>query len=365
MTDMKTIYTLWIITAGQQCAARTYKMLRYFEDPKTAFETAAQNKLDRTVFNEQDRMLFRNKSLKKAQEIFEYCNKKHIRIITYYDSDYPENLRQIICPPVALFVRGTLPEQDMPAITIVGTRKCTQEGAKLTAQLAYGASRSGICVVSGLANGIDTYAHKGCLYAKTSPTVAILPSSLDSIYPPENRALSELIVQNGALISEILPGTSVPGKWSFLLRNRLLSAFSQSTLVVQSYKNGGSLITANHAVEQNKTVFAVPGFPLQKASAGTNELIKAGATPCTGLQDLYNFYVPLFGNKIKQLNKVKGPELSPDQQRIYDALTQPLTAEDLCQKTGLPFFEVAQLVSEMEAQRLIQTEGNYYKAKQI
>lgn len=360
----QTIYALWILTAGQQCSARTYKILRYFDDPKTAYETAVRDGLDRTAFNDEDRTLLRDKSLKKAQQIFEYCNKNHIQIITYYDFAYPQNLRQIACPPVVLFVRGKLLNEDEPAITIIGTRKCSPQGIKLTSRLAYGAARSGICVVSGLAKGIDTYAHKGCLYAKAAPTIAVLPCGVDCVYPSENKALSELIVQNGALVSEVLPGTSGAGKWSFLLRNRLLSALSQSTLVVQSYQNGGSLITASHAVEQNKTVFAVPGFPLQPESAGTNELIKLGAIPCTGLQDLYDFYVPMFADKIRQLNKSKNPELAPDQQKIYDALTRPLTSDALCKKTGLPFFEVAQLVAEMEALHLIETEGNHYKVKQ-
>lgn len=362
-------YILWILITGQQCSVRTYKMLRYFNTPKEAYETAIRGELDKSIFHTEDQEMFqKDKTLQKAYHLVEYCNKKNIEIITYYDKNYPEQLRWIACPPLALFVKGKLCiTHDTPAITIVGTRHCTDKGAKLTAKLSYGLSRSGIYVISGLAKGIDTYAHKGCLLAKTSPTIAVLPCGVDNIYPKENEALSHLITQNGAIISELIPGTNIPGKWSFLLRNRILSALSQSTLVVESLKKGGSLITANHALEQNKTVFAVPGFPGIAACEGTNELIKAGATPCTGLQDIYDFYIPLFKDKIKRLEqKTTMPlkKLSPDQQRIYRELTSPQTAEEICDKTSIPFIELIPLLSEMKTLNLIEKNGQYYQIKQ-
>lgn len=370
-----TLYTLWILLAGGQCSARTYKMLSCYESAQQAYLAAKEDQLDRAVFSQEDCQKFQaDFSLEEALRIVEYCDKKHIKIITYYDPEYPPGLKRIACPPLALFIRGTLPDtENTPSITIVGTRNCSQRAQQFTAKLSYGLARSGFQIVSGLANGIDTYAHKGCLMAKTTQTIAVLPCSIDRVYPVENTQLSDLIEQNGAVISELLPGSNIPGKWSFLLRNRILSALTQGTLVVETAKKGGSLITANHALEQNKWVFAVPGFPGTPTSEGTNELIKSGAICCTGLNDIYDAYQPLFGAHIHRLEpqehqkshqQKSTPKCNEKQKRVLSVLEQPRTADEVCQKTDFPFFEAVEILQQLELMDLIeQTAGGYYKTK--
>ncbi|PSQ74995.1 MAG: DNA-protecting protein DprA [Bacteroidetes bacterium QH_6_63_17] len=195
-------------------------------------------------------------------------------LISPWDERFPDRLREIYDPPPYLWMRGTLPEVDRPMVTVVGTRRCTDYGRAQAHHFGAELVRRGFTVVSGLAYGIDAAAHKGALDAG-GRTIAVLGSGVGRIYPQKHTALAERITENGAVLSEYGLDAE-PKSHHFPERNRILSGLSLGTLVVESYSEGGALITARLALEQNREVFAVPGGVTKDSSRGTNRLIQRG-----------------------------------------------------------------------------------------
>jgi len=209
-----------------------------------------------------------------------------IQKITLQDKDYPAILKELHSPPKIIYIKGKIIPKDKLAIGIVGTRKCTDYGKEIAYKLSSELSKLGITIVSGLAQGIDTYAHKGALDNKAR-TIAILGTGIDkkSFYPLENYDLSEQIAENGAIISEYEQG-SRGTKYSFPQRNRIISGLSLGVIVIEAPEKSGALITADFALEQNKEVFVVPGPINSENSKGTNKLIKQGAKLITNIHDI-------------------------------------------------------------------------------
>ena len=207
-----------------------------------------------------------------------------IKVVSSVDRDYPANLRQISDSPPVLYFRGTLLPSDDLAIAVVGARHATVYGKQVTEKLVFDLVNQGLTIVSGLARGIDSIAHRAALNAG-GRTIAVLGSGVDTIYPPENRQLAERIVENGAIVSEFPLGfPSVPS--NFPARNRIISGLSLGVLVTEAAVDSGSLITAGCAAEQAREVFAVPGPINSKMSEGVNNLIKEGVHPATEAADI-------------------------------------------------------------------------------
>ncbi|MCK5213449.1 MAG: DNA-processing protein DprA, partial [Dehalococcoidia bacterium] len=201
--------------------------------------------------------------------------KRHgIDALTCEDSRYPRRLLEVSDCPAVLYVRGRLPDDDAPLLAVVGTRGPTQYGKQVAAELVEGLVEQGIVIVSGLARGIDTVAHRETL-KRGGTTMAVLASGLDLVYPGENLNLAQEIRQSGALVSEHPPGVK-PRVESFPMRNRIMSGLSLGVLVVEAGERSGALITAHQAVDQNREVFAVPGSIFSSQSKGSNHLIQSG-----------------------------------------------------------------------------------------
>lgn len=199
------------------------------------------------------------------------------------DPAYPALLQMIADPPEQLWVLGSLPAAG--AVAIVGTRRATRYGLGLAREMGRAVAAGGWVVVSGLARGVDGAAHRGCLEAG-GKGVAVLGSGIDVWYPPEHRELGqELVARGGAVISEYPPGSG-PEPWRFPARNRIISGLSAAVVVTEAAEKGGALITARLAAEQGREVFAVPGDVSRSTSAGTNRLIRDGAHPVFGPEDL-------------------------------------------------------------------------------
>ena len=207
-----------------------------------------------------------------VEDEIERLKKMNARIITFWDSDYPESLRNIYFPPLILYILGSLEERDLQNLAIVGTRKPTDYGKTYAAKFSKELAQQNITIVSGMARGIDSIAHRSAIKAG-GRTIAVIGSGLDVIYPSENRTLFKEIVENGAIISEFELGTK-PDAQNFPKRNRIISGISLGCLVVESRKNGGAMQTANYAMDQNREVFAIPGNLSAQESEGTNTLIK-------------------------------------------------------------------------------------------
>jgi DNA processing protein len=208
----------------------------------------------------------------------------NVSVVTLDDPAYPTALREITDAPPLLYVRGTLSPADDWAIAVVGTRRATIYGRQVTERIVGDVARAGVTVVSGLARGIDTSAHRAALNAG-GRTIAVLGSGLDRLYPSENRALADQIAENGVLMTEFPLGTP-PDAVNFPRRNRIVSGIARATLVVEADLKSGAMNTANHAAEQGRDVFAVPGSILSPLSALPNQLIREGARVVTGASDI-------------------------------------------------------------------------------
>jgi DNA processing protein len=220
-----------------------------------------------------------------ASELEKVLSQK-IDVLTILDENYPRLLKEIYDPPPILYVRGSFVPEDEKALAIVGTRMPTPYGQQAASHLAGQISQAGLTIVSGLARGIDTLAHLAALQ-NNRRTIAVVGSGIDevSIYPPSNRKLAQQISENGAVISEY-PLTVPALKHHFPARNRIISGLSLGTLVIEAKEKSGTLLTANHSLEQNREVFALPGPIYSQTSFGTNNLIKMGAKLVMGAQDI-------------------------------------------------------------------------------
>jgi len=207
-----------------------------------------------------------------------------MRILFRGEPAWPGRLECLTDPPEVIFVRGQLGLAEDPAVAIVGTRECTQEGAELSHRLAERLAEAGISVVSGLARGIDTAAHRGAL-AAGGDTLAVLGCGADVVYPSENRDLQERLAREGALVSEFAPG-SAPRPQHFPRRNRILAALASAVVVLEARLRSGALVTARHALDQGKEIFVVPGWPGSPLAAGPLALLRDGARPVRHADDL-------------------------------------------------------------------------------
>lgn len=253
-----------------------YKLLRQYGSAEAAL---AALPADRRTF-----------SRSAAQKEFELARRQNIRLLAFDDPEYPENLRAAEDAPPVIYVRGQINCLQQPlSLSIVGARNASLNGRKLASQISCELTSQGIMIVSGMARGIDTAAHKGAMFAlnRTGSTVAVLGTGIDIAYPAENQKLCEQIAGQGAVISEFPLGTE-PSAGNFPRRNRIVSALTDGTLVVEASLHSGSLITARLALEQGRDVFAVPGFPTDERSAGPNKLIKDGAFLVENAEDILN-----------------------------------------------------------------------------
>lgn len=245
-------------------------------------------------------------------EIIKYCKLNGIRIITPEDDEYPNNLRYIENPPTVLYARGERLDSTAPIIGIVGARKSTDFGNKAAYSLAAKLAMCGFTVISGGAVGVDSFAHKGAMNAG-GKTIMVLGCGMDSDYLPVQQPLRIMAEQNGTVISEFEP--KVPAsRYTFPIRNRLISALSSGVAVIEAGLHSGALITATYAMEQGKEIFALPGRLDQVQYGGTNELLRDGAIPLLKVEDILEVYTGRFGDKLKLCG-----ELTPEVKQGYSA----------------------------------------------
>ncbi len=237
-----------------------------------------------------------------------------ISLLTLDDSAYPEALRHIHDPPFLLYLKGRLSSADAASVGVVGSRRTTHYGRDQAKRLSFQLAKAGFTIVSGLARGIDTAAHEAAL-AAGGRTLAVLGSGIGNLYPPENQALADRIAEQGAVISEF-PVLYVPDKQSFPLRNRIVAGLSRGLLVVEAPAWSGALITANLALEQGRTVFAMPGPIDRPTSEGCHRLIQQGAKLVCSVEDI----IDELGLELNSLPLDFAPEESPDASGIPGTL---------------------------------------------
>lgn len=281
------VYWIWLSLACTPDSNTFAKLINKYDDAKSIYD--ATDKEIRSVVGAKisDCSSLSNKDLTRANEIYKFCTEKGVGILTYNNESFPVSLRSIPTPPVLLYYRGRLPDFNKGFYcAIVGTRNLSDYGRKNAFKLGYDIGCAGATVVSGMAIGIDAVAMAGAI-AAGAPTVAVIGSGIDVCYPSVHLTLARNIVKNGCVLTEYAPGTK-PEKFNFPRRNRLISGLCPVTVVVEGKENSGSMITARHAKDQGRAVFAFPGNVGADGSQSTNLLIKNGAQLCTCAEDIIN-----------------------------------------------------------------------------
>ena len=349
-----------------------------------------------------------NKDTSQAFEILKRCQSMGAQVVGYYDNLYPKSLRRIPTPPSVLYVMGDLKSLNgIPCVAVVGKRKMTSAGKDIAENFAYNFCKSGAYVISGLAAGIDTAAHRGAIMAG-GYTVAVLGNPIGDVYPKENLKAFQTLYQRGAVISEMYPGCPRT-KADFPNRNRIISGLSDAIVVIEAGESSGALITARHGLEQGKHVFAVPGA-IGTENSGTNTLIKNGVPAATEPQDIISVlvleypeimrqYTPSVTSKLRSYGTaplteepikeepvaeipVKTEIISATEEitalpqenggnamadKILSALSisKPISADELTQITGIAVSEIMceLTVMEIEGKVLASPGGRYTKAK--
>ena len=314
-----------------------------------------------------------------AQEL-ELIEQHGCHIVTIDDESYPPLLKQIHDPPVLLYIIGDFSPQDAPSIAIVGSRSPTEYGKTISQQLSHQLAERGVTVVSGFARGIDTCVHRGALEAG-GRTIAVFGCGLSIIYPETNRGLAAEIIESGALVSEF-PMTMPPRGKNFPRRNRVISGLTLGTLVVEASDRSGSLITARHAAEQGREVFAVPGQIFSGVSRGTHSLINQGATLINSVDDLLDAlpqdYTKILGGESPEVTRQPAPSkrarpqsvenrstptpqpkanpnLTPEEQVVLSAMdTDSVHIDEITRVTQLPIGKVSSLLVMLELKGIVQ-----------
>ena len=296
---------------------------------------------------------------------------------------YPAPLAAVVAPPPLLYFRGAWVEADTKAIGIVGSRACTAYGRKLAEQLARDLVRAGFTIVSGLARGIDGVAHRAALDAG-GRTIAVLAGGLSAIYPPEHAELADEVAKQGCLVTET-PMTVAPQPGMFPARNRIISGLSRAIIVVEANAKSGALITATHAAEQGREIFAVPGAVDSSASAGSLELIRKGARLVRNaddvIEDLKGISTPEYRSSEARAQKSEGgtrsapapseapppaplPVLEPTHQRVFDALATKRHVDELTRELTLAVGDLSRVLMQLELKKVVRRlPGNFYERR--
>ncbi|MGI8883858.1 MAG: DNA-processing protein DprA [Pyrinomonadaceae bacterium] len=355
------------------------KLLERFGSAESVFHATRSELESLRLRGESIESILKREFHDKAEEEFEKVKGLGGDVLILDDGDYPYLLREIADPPITLYVKGDWRACfDAPGIAVVGSRRCSTYGENASEMLARDLAANGICVVSGLARGIDTAAHRGAIRAK-GRTIAVLGTGIDTVYPKENAGLvNEILESCGAIVAQF-PLETPPLKDNFPYRNRIISGLSLGILIVEASERSGSLITARLAMEQNREVLAVPGNITSKNSFGTNYLIKSGAKLVQQWQDVVAelpseisaAILPPKIDKSETAEKMPQPELAPadlseNERRIWSLLSpdEPAQIDVLLDASGLSFGDLNAALVNLEMRDLIRVlPGKCYARK--
>jgi len=361
MTEERYLSYLCLKTAPELNLKGCLELLKLYPDPQS-------------FVGVEDHQLYRQGILKQATirhlkefvlpanqlQILQLMRHYQIECVAITDEQYPAKLREIFAPPLLLYIRGDLDSAlQNKCLAVVGTRKASSYGREMSRKLLTPLCQQGLCVISGLALGIDTAAHHIALESGAQ-TIGVLACGVESIYPPQNLQLSERIIKQGALVSEYEPG-SKPDKWNFPARNRIISALSDAVFVVEGPITSGALLTAKAAIEQNRDIFALPGNINHSNAQGPNHLIKHGAALISSADDLFEA-LDMKPEKAEQIELF--PELCPDEQKIVDILKEKqevLSFDELLMISSFPIGRLSTHLTNLELKGVIAKEsGNSF-----
>ena len=360
---LKALYWYWLYNIEGVGFESIHKLLNIYETAEDIYHNIDINELDSLKISKKGKAnLISSRNMEIVNRSYNHLLQKGIRIITRSDEEYPSRLKNIYNPPGVLYVRGKLPKEEIPSIAIVGARDCSNYGKELAVYFARELSKRGIQVISGLARGIDSYAHIGALDF-TGSTFGVLGCGIDICYPRENIKLYMDILNSGGILSEYNLGYR-PLQANFPMRNRIISGLSDGILLVEAREKSGSLITMELGLEQGKNIYACPGRVFDSLSGGTNHIIQQGGKMVLSPEDIledYDLHWDNTGSNLKKNNYV----LETEEKIVYDRLSlMPKHMEDIMNETGITVNRLSEILFELQLKGIIkQTTGNYFSCQ--
>jgi DNA processing protein len=348
MNDDERLAWLALATVQNVGPVRILKLLKKFDRPQRILSASKSEMESIPEISSKLASAIKNKvDYKKAEEQLAILQKSPYTLLTLNSSEYPESLKNIYDPPPFFFYEGSLECFKNPRIAIVGPRASSSYGRMMAEKLAGELVEAGFTIISGFARGIDTIAHRTAIEAG-GLTAAVFGCGIDTIYPPENKSLYRSLILNGCAISEFFLGEK-PEPMYFPRRNRIISGLSLGVLIIEAAEKSGALLTAQHALDQGREVFAVPGNITSRTSKGTNRIIKEGAKLVTSAEDILEelkFLVPRA--KAVKSNKL-APNLHGIQKKIYELLgDQPIQIDKLVKMAEMPVSDALEVLLELE-----------------
>ncbi len=350
------IYWVWLNQIEGLGPVKIKRLINYFKTPKKIWQANKKElKKLKGIGEKTSKKILLSKSNFKPEVEMKKVKKSKLKLVTLKDKCYPNLLKEIYDAPSILYYKGDLKALNKPSLAIVGTRECSDYAKKVAYRLGYRLAKAGIPIVSGMALGVDTAAHKGAL--ETGLTYAVLGSGLDYIYPYQNRELYSKIINNGAVVSSFYLG-SKPEKKNFPCRNRIISGLAMGTIVVEAPKRSGALITADFALEQGREVYAIPGDITRKNNYGSNKLIQQGAKLVQNISDIIEEIKLNFLNRNKNLffkrKKEVITKLSKTERKVYNLIkTKKLHYEEISQQLDLDVTKLNRILVELELKNII------------
>lgn len=347
---------LLVLNAHEKIGSQTIKkVLASFNDNVEKIWSASEFELAQRLGSKIAGLIVEAKNRFSAENEIDKLQKLNIGYITMYDKDYPPLLKEAHDSPAILYIRGSVQALKMPGIAVVGSRKFTNYGRKIAYDLSKSCADAGLCIVSGLALGIDAMAHRAALDAN-GITVGVLGCGLDKIYPATNFALGkEIMERGGAVISEFPPGTP-PLVHHFPQRNRIIAGLSMGTLVIEAAQESGALITAYQALDYNRDVFAVPGNIDSEMSKGANVLIQKGAKMVTCADDIFDEF-DITVKKSEQKSKEIFPE-SGEELKVKACLSSgDKSIDEIISESKINIIALSSTLSMMEMKGVVENLG--------
>ncbi len=340
-------YIMWLNSVPNINTETKYNLIDFFGSAENIYLADIYDMANSKIVTQSDINSF--KISKKSYDFNNEINKLEnspIKYYTYKDNKFPKQLNNMKNPPLGLYVWGEIPDLSYPYVSIVGTRRASEYGAAVCHKIAYELAENGITIVSGMAYGIDSIAHKSSIEAG-GKTIAVLGCGADICYPAGNRSLRDNIIENGCVLSEFPLGTGSQ-KYNFPYRNRIVACLSSVVVVVEGESKSGTLITANHALDNGREVMAVPGNITSSLSQTPNKLIADGCSPVLCTQDILDaMNIKVTKKKVDNIGSM--PDITEEEKLIFDIVGyEPLTIDEICLKSSMNISFVGSILMMLE-----------------
>ncbi len=346
---MEEYYLMWLSRTKGITFRQVNRLLEQFGSAEAVWNAEPKEILELQRISDKLKEQLLKRNADTLDEWIVELEEKQIDFYSYWHPCYPALLKEIHDPPLGIYVKGELPEEGIDTVAIIGARNCSEYGRTVAYEIARDLGKTNIIVISGMARGIDSQAHKGIMDGG-GRTIAVLGCGVDICYPKENAQLMERIIENGCVLSEYPPGTRV-NSYHFPARNRIIAGLSKMVVVVEAGKKSGTFITADLALENGREVFVVPGNVTSPFSEGTNALIKQGCPIITEWKDILEELGILYDEREKVVFSIqKFEQTSPEEKEVLELIAKdkPITAEILCRTLHKDIQEIQYILSLLE-----------------